>query len=266
MATYNGEKFLCEQIDSIINQTYKDWKLYIHDDMSSDKTVDIISSYCEKEPHKIFYLKDEGIRRGAANSFMWLLNAVTADYYMFCDQDDIWLEDKIERSLSGIMDIECKSPNSPVLIHTDLCLIDENKVTLSASFWEYKKYKVDVSKKFDYIFFCNVVTGCTIIINDKLKKISIPMNPKVYMHDYWLAIIASKYGVLDNIKEQTILYRQHGGNVLGSGRGYTPQFSISGFIEWYRLQRPIMKEMGYGSIIRILYYRIKYQLYRLGVL
>lgn len=266
MATYNGEKFLNEQIESIVNQTYKDWKLYIHDDMSSDKTVDIIKSFCKKEPYKILYLKDEDRKRGAAHSFMWLLNEVNADYYMFCDQDDVWLEDKIEKSLNKMKDLELKNPNTPILIHTDLCLVDEKKRILSTSFWEYKKYKVDISKKFNYIFFCNIVTGCTAIINNKLKELSLPMSPKAYMHDYWLAIVASKYGILDNIKEQTILYRQHSANVLGGGRGYKPQFSLLGFVDWYKRQIPIMKEMKYGTIVKILYYRVKYQLYRLEVL
>ena len=98
MSTYNGERYLREQIDSLLNQTYKDWKLYIRDDKSTDGTVSIIEGYVRVYPDQIVYKSDGFGNLGAGCSFMQLLSSIDSDYYMFCDQDDVWMEDKIERT------------------------------------------------------------------------------------------------------------------------------------------------------------------------
>ena len=96
MSTYNGERYLREQIDSLLNQTYKDWKLYIRDDGSTDETISIIESYVNDYPDLIVLLKDDLGNLGSARSFMRILSVVDADYYMFCDQDDVWLPNKVK--------------------------------------------------------------------------------------------------------------------------------------------------------------------------
>ena len=97
LATYNGERYLQEQIDSLYRQTYKDWVLYIHDDGSTDGTCGIISKNAA-EHGNIVVMEHQG-GHGAKDNFFGMLERVDADYYMFCDQDDVWLEDKVEKSL-----------------------------------------------------------------------------------------------------------------------------------------------------------------------
>ena len=135
LATYNGEKFLIEQLNSIINQSYEDWTLYIHDDGSSDGTIAIINQYCDQYEN-IIYLPDLIVHRGAAQSFMCLLEQVNADYYMFCDQDDVWLPYKIEKTYIAMQE---KPVDSPVLIFSDLVVVDSDLNIINKSFWFYSK-------------------------------------------------------------------------------------------------------------------------------
>lgn len=132
MATYNGEKYLQEQIDSILSQTYTDWTLYIQDDGSSDNTIGIINSYIQKE--KKCVLIDRGLtRQGAGMNFMSLLNIVESQYYMFCDQDDIWLPNKIVISLNKIKEEENKHKDTPIIVHTDRTHVDSQLNTICKS-------------------------------------------------------------------------------------------------------------------------------------
>ena len=105
LATYNGEKFLKEQINSLLDQSYKNWKLLIRDDMSTDCTMAILSDYISKYPDKIKLLKSNK-RLGPCQSFNYLLQKSDSDYVMFCDQDDIWLPEKIELSLKKMRSLE----------------------------------------------------------------------------------------------------------------------------------------------------------------
>ena len=118
MATYNGEKYLSEQIESIINQTFTDWVLYIHDDGSTDGTLEIIKKYVKIYPKKIILIQGE--RTGGAKfNFFSLMDKVTAEYIMFSDQDDWWLPDKINKTLEKCIKIENGQKDTPVVVFTD---------------------------------------------------------------------------------------------------------------------------------------------------
>ncbi len=106
LSTYNGQLYLKEQIDSLLDQTYKNWCLFVRDDGSSDDTLQIISTYAKKCPERIVLLTDNRGNIKPAASFMQLLSMVDMDYYMFCDQDDIWLSTKIERTYEEMVSIE----------------------------------------------------------------------------------------------------------------------------------------------------------------
>ena len=108
LATYNGEKYLKEQLDSLFEQTNQHWTLWIHDDNSKDNTISIIKEYQSKYPNKIKFLDDNISTGGAKENFTYLLENIDDDYehIMFCDQDDVWLEDKIDITLKKMLEIE----------------------------------------------------------------------------------------------------------------------------------------------------------------
>lgn len=210
MSTYNGGHYLEDQIKSIINQTNHDWHLYIRDDGSSDNTTDIIQKY-STEHNNITFINEENINNiGVVASFLSLLKNTNADYYMFCDQDDIWLKDKVEVSLQKMLKEDSSIP---------LCAFSELKV-VNADLKEIRLMNnTNVWFDFIHLLFGNCVTGCTMMINQTLKsKIRITDTDisKIYMHDWWIALFASAFGKLLYIDNPTILYRQHESNVEGS--------------------------------------------------
>ncbi|WP_195948404.1 glycosyltransferase family 2 protein [Paraclostridium bifermentans] len=216
MATYNGEEYIKDQLDSIINQTYKDWILYIRDDGSTDRTVDIISNYTRKYPNKIFFIKDEKNGLGAKLNFGELMKFSKNSYCMFADQDDVWLNDKISKTLDAMKKNEekyCKE--TPILIHTDLKVVDKDLNILNNSFLKFQNINPK-RNLLNHLIISNTVTGCTMMLNKALvNKVGyIPEEAKI--HDWWIAIIASKLGKIYTINEATMLYRQHGNNTCGA--------------------------------------------------
>lgn len=250
LATYNGEKYLVEQLDSIINQSYINWILYIHDDGSSDGTIAIINQYCDRYEN-IIYLPDLIAHRGAAQSFMWLLEQVNADYYMFCDQDDIWLPNKIEKTYIAMQD---KSMKTPVLIFSDLVVVDSDLNIINKSFWSYCKFEKLVDNS-NYLKVLNYVTGCTMMINGKAKLVSL-RNKCLCMHDSWIAmcVLANK-GVIHPINEKMTLYRQHGKNVLGATEYHFPIHTLVKSLKANINRYIIAKRIINMNIIVYLYYR-----------
>ncbi len=131
MAAYNGEKYISEQIDSILSQSYTNWRLYINDDCSTDRTAEIAKAYAEKYPDKIIFTKNSVNSGNAGNNFFNMIKKSSANIIMTCDQDDIWLKDKVKRAVEIL-----ENKKEPVLLHTDLTVIDENKNKLNLLFFK----------------------------------------------------------------------------------------------------------------------------------
>lgn len=211
MATYNGENYIIDQIKSLFNQTYKNWNLLIRDDGSKDKTIEIIESLEKQYPDKIKLLRDDKGGLKAKDNFLELLRNSKEDYIMFCDQDDIWLPDKIELTLKRMLEVE----DGPTLIHTDLTVVDKKLNIIANSFWKFQN--IDPKRKnYNHLIVQNNITGCTIMINRKLGSLVKGNFPNGIMHDWIIGIIASLEGKIEYIKKQTILYRQHGKNNIGA--------------------------------------------------
>ena len=153
LCIYNGERYLDEQIDSLLAQTYRDFKIFVHDDGSTDKSIDIVKSYEHSHHSMIEIINDPCKHRGAGASFMWMMQHVESDYYMFCDQDDKWLPNKVKDTFARMQEIEHQHPDAPVLIHTDLSVCDGKLNVIHPSFWQYQNFKVDVSKRKEFIGF-----------------------------------------------------------------------------------------------------------------
>lgn len=217
LATYNGEQYIHEQIQSIIMQKYTNWTLLISDDCSSDDTLNILREY-EKMDSRI-HIVSHGIRYGSAQAnFMNLLSATTAQYISFCDQDDVWDSDKLSKTIRAIKQHEALSMQ-PVLVYTDLCVVDQHMRTLSKSYYTYMNinpHRTAISQ----LLVQNVVTGCTMMINGLLRDLAIKSTlidqSRIVMHDWWLALLASVYGELVYIDSPTVFYRQHGDNSVGA--------------------------------------------------
>ena len=217
LATYNGERYLEEQIESIIEQTYKNWVLYIRDDNSKDGTQKIIDKYIKKYPNKIIQIIDNITTNDACKNFMCLLEKVHKEkkykMYMFCDQDDVWLKDKIEIMVNKYLEVENKE--KPILIHTDSYVVDSNLNIICNSSIKYSGLN-SKRKKFNSFLIQNNTRGCTILINNKLANLVKLDIENIIMHDWYFALIASAFGEIIYINKPTIKYRQHSNNVLGA--------------------------------------------------
>ena len=214
LATYNGEKFVKEQIESILNQTYENFNLIISDDASKDNTLNILEEY-EKKDTRIKVFKKEK-NEGLIDNFEFLLKNVTSDYFMFSDQDDIWKKDKIEKSINKLKE------ESSGLVYTDLEIVDEKLNVIYPSYWKYKQIYKKIIKynNFEALYLNNFVTGCTILAKSKYIKdiLPLPRNSKFVLHDYWTALIISAKDKISYVEEPTIQYRQHKNNRVGSSR------------------------------------------------
>lgn len=216
MAVFNGESYLSDQIKSIQSQTYSNWELLISDDGSTDGSLDIIKNAID-EDHRIRMVLDAKQYGSAKKHFMALTEIATSDYVMYSDQDDIWDNDKIEITLDEMIQAEKNHPHKPILVSTDLRVVDSNLGLLHPSFLRMSGMK---SSKRDFGYFLSscLVTGCTMMINRELRQIatrSVNID-KIIMHDWWLSLIASAFGYVCYIPKATISYRQHGDNSVGA--------------------------------------------------
>ena len=212
MATYNGEKYLRPQIDSILNQTFKDFNLIICDDCSKDSTWQILEEY-QKRDSRVKIIKNEK-NLGYNKNFEKLLSYVESDYFMLSDQDDFWLENKVEESYKKI------TSENLNLVCSDLEVVDGDLNTIHKSMWEFWpdyniKTKIKKSKDYRSCLMTNCITGCTTIINSKLIPKLVPLPGYPIVHDWWIGLVAGSMGEIGYIEKPLIKYRQHGNNQIG---------------------------------------------------
>ena len=226
LATYNGEKYLREQIDSLLNQTYQDFIIYISDDNSSDSTLEIIKYYKDKFPNKFQILNHELSFGSAKGNFLFLLKNVDSDVFLFCDQDDVWTQDHVEILITEYKELSSEDKKLPILIHSDLTVVDSDLNIIASSFMHFAKIPNNPQNRFYYL--SNNVTGCVSLVNNALKQIvfsnqeSLNQNlENITMHDHFFALIAVLFGKKIYINKTTNLYRQHGKNEVGAGSGYS---------------------------------------------
>jgi glycosyltransferase involved in cell wall biosynthesis len=215
MATYNGEKYLAEQLESLQAQTYQDWTLYVRDDGSQDNTLDILRRYALQDS-RISILDNNGERLGACGNFSFLMEqSLDAEYVMFCDQDDVWMPDKIQLTLEAMLDLEAKYGNMPLMIYTDLQVVDDRLNTIANSFLAYQSIDPKRNNLHD-ILVTNPVAGCTALLNRVLVKLAAPIPTDALGHDCWCSLVASAFGKLEHLSKPLIYYRQHGRNDVGA--------------------------------------------------
>jgi rhamnosyltransferase len=219
LSAYNGARYIAEQIESIRAQTQTDWSLAVRDDGSTDETVRIVEQFTRSD-HRIHLCRDQRGNLGSPASFGVLLEhawASGATYIALADQDDVWMPDKLERQLALLKAHEVAGADHPMLVHSDLAVVDDDLRPLHPSFLRRQRLEHVAVDPLRRLLAQNFVTGCTAVLNRPLLRVVIPM-PRVVMHDWWLAQCAAALGYLLFLPEATVRYRQHSANVLGSRR------------------------------------------------
>lgn len=210
LSTYNGEKFLKKQINSILNQDYPSISILIRDDGSDDRTREIIKKYIKKYSNIKYY---QGNNIGCVGSFFELINkaGMEYDYFAFCDQDDIWLSNKISRAIEKLDELS----DNIKLYCSNLILVDENEVRYKKQSMEYKQ------PSFGNAIIENICTGCTMVINRELLTLVKNIDShNIIMHDWWIYLVATCFGNVFFDKKSFVLYRQHKNNVIGSTNNF----------------------------------------------
>ncbi|HGI3092777.1 TPA: glycosyltransferase family 2 protein [Streptococcus agalactiae] len=255
MATYNGEKFLAQQIESIQKQTFKEWNLLIRDDGSSDKTCDIIRNFTAKDSRIRFINENEHHNLGVIKSFFTLVNYEVADFYFFSDQDDVWLPEKLSVSLEAG---KHKASDVPLLVYTDLKVVNQELNILQDSMIRAQSHHANTTLLPELTE--NTVTGGTMMINHALAEKWFTPND-ILMHDWFLALLAASLGEIIYLDLPTQLYRQHDNNVLGA-RTMDKRFKIlregpkSIFTRYWKLIHDSQKQASlivdkYGDIMTV---------------
>ena len=210
MATYNGEAFVEEQVQSIIGQSFTDWRLLIHDDGSTDNTVNILRRLMQ-EDDRIQLLEDGICHFGVARNFIHLVNSSSAQYCMFCDQDDIWLPNKIEEMLG---EIKRYSQEIPQVVYSNAYLWTSQKGIIS------DKNTLTYPTTLRQTLFLNTgIQGAAAIFNRKMCD-RIGEELCFYaMHDHVLLLAGICFGEVHYLHKSLMYYRQHENNLTGNAPG-----------------------------------------------
>ncbi|MDQ6963115.1 MAG: glycosyltransferase family 2 protein, partial [Mariprofundaceae bacterium] len=219
LATYNATSFLKQQIQSIYKQSInKKVTIIIRDDASTDATPQMLSNLTQEYSH-IHIISDDQRQLGAAKNFSKLLNTAftyKANHCFLADQDDVWLPEKVQSQQKQMHKLEQNHANKPLLIHSDMMVVDSSLKEISPSFMKYQKIAHNAKRPINVLLVQNFVTGCTMMLNRKLLEVALPIPKEALMHDWWLALCAATFGKIDYIDKPLVKYRQHGNNEVGA--------------------------------------------------
>lgn len=229
MAACNGQNYIAEQIESILRQTERGWKLVIQDDCSADSTFAIAEEYSQKYPERIRAVRRKTPSGSAQNNFFSMLQFADSEYTMFCDDDDVWLPKKIQNTLLEMRRLEkTYGPDKPLLVHTDLRVVDSRLNSVANSMARMQKLGPN-RKSLNHLLVQNNVTGCTMMVNRRLRELAVRQGlpRQAVMHDWWFALIASSLGKTGFVSRPAILYRQHSKNQVGAKNAGSLRYNFS---------------------------------------
>lgn len=262
LCTYNGAAYVRAQLQSILDQTVQDLHVVVSDDGSTDETPAIVEAMAAAHPGRITILRQDPPTGSAERHFLKLLveraydvpgstetttvdtdsvqrdindaapapgqrsadgTRVRADYIMLSDQDDVWLPEKVEKTLARMQADEaaCRTAgeaNAPILVHCDSRIVDRELREIAPSFVAYQKMTPSRCQLQQLLVQNNVVGGA-LMMNRALAERITEIPAHCVMHDQWIALVASAFGHIDFVPASLYLYRQHGDNVLGAGKG-----------------------------------------------
>lgn len=212
LATYNGQRYLPTLLDSLFSQSHQDFEILAADDGSSDRTLEILCGYAVEHPGQLRVMEFPSRAGGARANFARLIEAATAPYAMFCDQDDVWLAGKIEASLVHLQMSEARyGTETPILVHSDLVVTDAALRPLSPSFRRYSRLRPS-RRQFRHLLLQNNVVGCSCAFNRAQYSLARPVPDQAVMHDQWFAIVAAAFGQIVPVHKSLTLYRRHEAN------------------------------------------------------
>jgi len=220
LAAYNGERYIGQQIESLLSQTYPHWRLRIRVDGGTDNTLQICRDFAERFPDKIHVLEDDGGNVGVLRNFNRLLACREAPYVMFCDQDDVWLPRKMERTVAAMRQLEQEvGASTPILVHTDSAIVDEDlqQIAPSALQFSHRKPYSGLGRA------CMELSlyGHQIMLNDPLVKLSGSIPEGFVSWDWWFPLVAATFGRVHRIDESMTLWRRHR-QVLSHNKKHAP--------------------------------------------
>lgn len=235
LATYNGSRFLVPQLQSIQNQTFTHWRLWIHDDASSDNTTEIVERFA-REDSRIVWVNDGVSLHKASENFMHLLSFSTADYVICCDQDDIWFEDKLQVLYDAICQRDNSRPQAVYgngyMYYSDRGLIQGRSVLTPPVMLK------------DVLFLNGGIQGCAILFNRKMREICMDRPPLLAMHDHLFTLVALTFGEFTFVDRYLMLYRRHSATVTNAANGDF-RAKTARFIQ---KQTPVLDHLHYEAI------------------
>lgn len=257
MAVYNGEKYLREQMDSILRQAVKkdhiDLKIIASDDGSKDGSRELLKEYETKFPKRVKVILREQPSGSAENHFLSLLSEADDDYIMLSDQDDVWLRGKTSCLLRKMREMErIYGRECPILVHSDMAVVDEKLDVISESYFKYQKISPERTK-LSHLLVQNNVTGGAVMINRAMLPY-LRKKPKIcLMHDSWLALIAACFGQIGCVKKPLYLYRQHGDNSLGAKKADTAEEAAKRLVDGSAARENYRRMFGQAECLLTMY-------------
>lgn len=227
LPVYNGAAFLQAQLDSVLNQTYSPIHILCRDDGSQDTSPDILARMQQRSPERITVVRDGLGNLGASASFARLLEhsltaplpasfaGCQAPFVALCDQDDVWLPEKLAVCAASLVQLETANPDKAALVHSDLRVVAEDGSPIAPSMARYQGLRTQ-DQAFNAQLLSNTLTGCTSLFNRRLVEQSLPIPQGAIMHDWWLSLVASAFGTRTYIDRALIDYRQHASNAVGA--------------------------------------------------
>lgn len=242
--------YLSELLTSLETQTVQKWKLIARDDGSNDESYEFLKQFISKSSMHVELLENR-TNLGVKKSFEVLMNKALemgSEYIMFCDQDDVWQNDKISKTMAMMQQMELSYPQQPILVHSDLSVVDNDLITLHDSFWRYQNIN-PIKDTLNRLVLHNTVTGCTTMINRPLAQLVQTIPDEAIMHDWWIAMVASAFGQIGYVDEPLMFYRQHSTNDTGA-KQYGWRYWLSRFIK-----KPSLDKYIHQAQVFLEYYR-----------
>lgn len=212
LATFNGERYLSEMLDSLESQTYGNIEIVVSDDGSSDTTTRLLQERNWRIPTHMLLT---GKRLGVIGNFERAIRASSGEYVAFADQDDWWMLDKISAMASLMQALESRhGKDTPILVFTDIEVVDARLGLIASSFFKSTGKSTRCGRLADF-FIANHIPGCSMLVNRALIDKALPVPANFRMHDWWFVMVAAAFGVIDYLDRPLLKYRQHGSNTFG---------------------------------------------------